>query len=102
VTALRRLGQIALSRGDDPAARALLTTAHARAPRQAATRQMLGELCAVAGDIDGAARWWAETGNAHGQLDARAWWYGHIGDVTAQERIRQVIDRLERDDAGRR
>jgi hypothetical protein len=94
VTALRRLGQIELSRGEYQSAEALLERAYAFAPGQRATRQMLGELRALDGDIDAAARLWSDIDARHGQLQAREWWYAHLGAATERERIRQAIERI--------
>ena len=54
VTANRRLGQIELSRGQYDLAHGHLDAAFRAAPGQQATRQLLGESLAVAGDAAGA------------------------------------------------
>ena len=68
VTANRRLGQIELSRGQYEAARRHLEAAYGAAPGQRATRQLLGESYALAGDAAGAAALWRTVDLAQGQL----------------------------------
>jgi hypothetical protein len=94
VTANRRLGQIELSRGQYEAARRHLETAYGAAPGQRATRQLLGESYALAGDAASAAALWRTVDLTQGQLPAREWWYGAIGETANQQRIKQAIERL--------
>lgn len=79
-TANRRLGQIELSRGEYSAAQAHLQAAFAINSSQRATRQMLGELNAIAGNVDQAIVLWKKTDVSDGQLAIRQWWYAHIGE----------------------
>ena len=80
VTAQRRLGQIALARGEYGAARAYFEAAFRAAPAQRAVRLLLGESYAVAGDPAGAAALWRTVDTAQGQLDGRRWWHEHLGE----------------------
>jgi O-antigen ligase len=84
-TANRRLGQIALSQGDYIHARQLLEAAFARQPDHYATRLLLGEVYALAGESARAADLW-QTVDVHlGQLTGRHWWVNH--HVSAAQRI---------------
>lgn len=94
VTALRRLAQIELSEGKIASAEQKLEMAYQLAPGQRATRQMLGEVYAVNGDIDRATALWRTVDNGANQLDARLWWYTYIQDVDAAQHIRDVLERL--------
>jgi tetratricopeptide (TPR) repeat protein len=80
LTANRRLGQIELSLGQYEAARQHLEAAYAVAPEQRATRQLLGESYAVAGEVDQAATLWRSVEMGQSQLSLRQWWYDHIGE----------------------
>ncbi len=80
VTANRRLGQIELARGEEAAARQHLEAAYAAAPEQRATRQLLGESYAIAGDVERAAALWRTVDVSQQQLELRRWWYEHIGE----------------------
>ena len=87
VAANRRLGQIELSKGQYDAARQHLETAFENAPRQRATRQMLGESYAIAGDAERAASLWRTVDVGQEQLAVRQGWYEHIGDTQRARRI---------------
>jgi hypothetical protein len=93
-TALRRLGQIKISRGEYDAALQNLERAFQTAPGQRATRQMLGEMYAVHGQIDQAAALWATIGVAPELLRNRLWWYEHIGEEQSAKNIRTVLEQL--------
>ncbi len=84
----RRLGQIALSRGDYPAAGQLLTTAYFNDYTNRAARQLYGEILALEGRTKEAARVWRTVDVSAGQLDARAWWYESIGEPENAAAIR--------------
>lgn len=88
----RRLGQIELSLGRYPAARRHLEAAYAAAPGQRATRQLLGELHAIAGDMTGAAALWQTVDMSQGQLALRIWWYEAIGEQDKADWIRRIED----------
>lgn len=79
VTALRRLGQIALSRGDYDDARRYLEQAHTQAPQQLTIHLLLGEALAVTGDVEQAAALFRSASVRPSWLDQRQWWYTHIG-----------------------
>ncbi len=86
VTALRRLGQIALSRGNYQQADELLTRAYQVAPQQRATRQLLGEAKALLGDDASAYLLWQGIDLSQGQLELRRWWYEQVdGELYAQQ-----------------
>ena len=74
LTAYRRLGQIALSRGDLPAAERYLQEAYRLAPAERATRLMLGEVLALQGQAQQAAELWRSVDTSDGVLTARDWW----------------------------
>jgi hypothetical protein len=94
VTALRRLAQIELSRGEIDDALQNLERAYFSAPGERATRQMLGEVYALKGRLDEAAALWKTIGVAPELLKNRLWWYEHLGDVQAANNIRAVLQRL--------
>ena len=85
----RRLGQIEISLGRYAAARQHLKAAYAAAPGQRATRQLLGELDAIAGDIASATALWQTVDLSQGQLQLRAWWYDAIGEKETAARMRE-------------
>jgi tetratricopeptide (TPR) repeat protein len=91
VTADRRLGQIELSRGEYDAARHHLETAYAVAPEQRATRQMLGESYAIAGEFEKAVALWKTIDVSENQLAIRQWWYDHIGERERAARLQTAI-----------
>jgi tetratricopeptide (TPR) repeat protein len=90
VTANRRLGQIELSRGEIDAAQRHLEAAYAAAPDQRATRQMLGEVYALAGRPAEAASLWQTLDLDAGQLPIRIGWYGILGETENAERIEEA------------
>lgn len=78
-TAHRRLGQIALSLGDYELAEKHLEMAFATSPEQRVTRQLLGEVYAVQGNISEAAALWETVPRAFLQhLSVRQWWYSDL------------------------
>lgn len=88
----RRLGQIELSLGEYEAAGRRLAAAYAAAPRQQATRLLLAESKALTGDVAGAAQLAASVEMGQGQWQLRIWWYEHLGEGEAAERLRDVRD----------
>ncbi|PKO20223.1 MAG: hypothetical protein CVU38_21270 [Chloroflexi bacterium HGW-Chloroflexi-1] len=94
-TANRRLGQIQLSLGQYAAARRHLEAAYAAAPTQRATRQLLGESYAIAGETEQAAALWRTVDVSQGQLDLRRWWYGYLGEQQRAAWIGEAAERLE-------
>jgi O-antigen ligase len=96
VTANRRLGQIDLAQGDIGSAQRHLEMAYLCAPEQRATRQLLGEIYAISGNSEKAVSLWRNVDTSHGQLDARQWWYDHMGKQQESERLRNAIALLKR------
>lgn len=105
----RRLGQIELSLGDYDAAMAHLQAAYALAPQQQATRLLLGESRAVAGDVAAAAAlwatvsgryWWSSDWIRPASFQGRQWWYDHVGETQAAAWIADVIQRVSEEQAG--
>jgi predicted Zn-dependent protease len=88
----RRLGQIELSLGQYDAARGHLEAAYAVAAGQRATRQLLGESYAIAGDVGRATALWRMVDLSQGQLSLRAWWYEHIGEKEHAGWVRQAAE----------
>ena len=91
VTANRRLGQIALSRGEEAAARQHLEAA--AASDQHATRLLLGESYAIAGEIDRAAALWQGLDLSQCQLPLREWWYDHLGQPEKAAAVQLAAER---------
>lgn len=91
----RRLGQIELSRGQYDSARAHLEAAYAAAPQSRATRQMLAESYAIAGDVARAAELLRTVDTSVGQIDARVFWYEHIGEPGGAEWLREAEGRAD-------
>ncbi|MCU0509903.1 MAG: O-antigen ligase family protein [Anaerolineae bacterium] len=89
-TANRRLGQILLSLGDYPAAGTRLSEAYRSDYTNRATRQLYGEWLALADRPEEAATVLRTVDLKQGQLDARAWWYNHIGERRQAEAILAV------------
>lgn len=94
VTALRRLGQIEISLGNYDTAQQHLEAAYQVAPDQRPTRQMLGEMYAINGNTQEAVDLWRSLLLGPGQLDARQWWYYHIGADNLAESIKQAQEQL--------
>jgi O-antigen ligase len=90
----RRLGQIELSLGDYDSARAHLEAAHRVLPEHHATRQMLGESLALAGDHACAARLWETVPLIQEQLAIRREWYDSIGNRVRAGRVRGAIQQV--------
>ncbi|MCL4294772.1 MAG: O-antigen ligase family protein [Anaerolineae bacterium] len=93
VTANRRLGQIELSLGEYHSARQHLESAYAAAPGQRATRQLLGEAYALAGEIERAAALWQTLDVSEGQLTLRQRWYASVGEPEQGVRIAKAAAR---------
>lgn len=94
VTALRRLAQIEISRGDDESALRKLELAYQRAPEQRATRQMLGEVYIALGDSERGRALWSTVENGASQLQARLWWRQFIGDNDTAQRMADILAQL--------
>lgn len=85
VTAHRRLGQIAVARGDLAAAQEHLTAAWQRAPQERATRLLLGEVLALQGQPEQAAALWRTVDTSNGSLDVLAYWLSQVGTAQQQQ-----------------
>jgi hypothetical protein len=90
VAANRRLGQIALARGEDVDATTYLEAAYRIAPEQRATGQLLGECYALRGDVLSAAVLWQTLDLGQGQITLRRWWREHLGDQQGARWIEQA------------
>jgi len=77
-TANQHLGQIELARSEWAPAFGHLNTAWASDPTRRATRQMLGELCLIAGNDAMGLDLWRTLDVQQGQLDIREAWYRYI------------------------
>jgi tetratricopeptide (TPR) repeat protein len=95
-TANRRMGQIELSQGQYDSARHHLEAAYATAPGQRATRQLLGESYAIAGEIERAAALWRTVDVSQGQLGLKEGWYSYLGEKEHATRIAQSTAALNR------
>jgi tetratricopeptide (TPR) repeat protein len=95
-TALRRLGQIALSRGEYEAARRYLEAAYALAPQQRIVHLLLGEALAVIGDVEQGAAMWSSAAIHPSWLTQRHWWYSHIGATHQAAWLSDAIALAER------
>ncbi|MCL4828366.1 MAG: O-antigen ligase family protein [Caldilinea sp.] len=90
-TAHRRLGEIALAQGDLIHAREHLSAAYAVAPHVRATRQLLGEIYALDGDVERTVQLWKGLDMSQGQLMVREWWYEAFGEPEQLERLTDAI-----------
>ncbi len=86
----RRLGQMELSLGRYDEAREHLERAYRMDPAHRATRQMLGEVYAIQGQVAEAARLWSTLDLDNAQLEIRRWWYQYIGEPARADRIRMA------------
>jgi hypothetical protein len=92
-TANRRLGMIELSLGQYGSAVPHLEAAYAAEPGSATTRQLLGEAYLANGRLADGRTLWSTLPDAQGQLAARAFWYGYLGD---NERAQWMQDAASR------
>jgi hypothetical protein len=90
-TAHRRLGQLALSRGEYAVARRHLEAAYHLAPQQRITRQLLGELYAIEGDLQHAVELWQAGYTDPHKLELREWWYTHLGAEQEANRLSEAL-----------
>jgi hypothetical protein len=95
-TAHRRLGAIALARSEFDNARNHLITAYAAAPSDRATRQLLGEVLALDGDVEQAVALWSGLDMSQGQLMVREWWYQGFGEPEQLEKFTDAIRAFRR------
>ncbi len=97
VTANRRLGQIELSLGQYQAARRHLETAYTAAPNQRATRQLLGESYALAGEIERAATLWRAIDVSQRQLRLRQRWYNQVAGLQQGAWVAEAMARAAKE-----
>ena len=90
-SANRRLGQIELSLAEYEDALAHLETAYAIESWSSTTRQLLGEALIVNGQVEAGAGLWQDVNSGQNQLEARAFWYGYIGDTEREAAVRQAM-----------
>ncbi len=91
----RRLAQIEIPFAHYDAARAQLDRAYAVAPAYRATRQMLGEMRAIAAETGPAVELWRTIDDRQNQLDMRlAWYRDFISDEPRAQRIADVLNQL--------
>lgn len=95
-TAHRRLGAIALARGEFGRARNHLITAYAVAPYDRATRQMLGEVLALDGNLEEALVVWRGLDMSQGQFMVREWWYQALGQPEQVEKLSNAVQAFKR------
>jgi O-antigen ligase len=91
-TARRRLGMIALARGEYRVALAHLEAAYLSEPGSVTTRQLYGEALIVNGRLEEGQSLWAGVTDRQGQLQIRAWWYQHLGDAQRAAWVRQAAE----------
>ena len=96
LTALRRLGQIALSRGEYSLAQRFLLAAYLAHPQDRMVRQLLGECYALDGALSDAAQMWQSIDVTHDQLGLRQAWYKALGNSRYQQRMQEAIELYER------
>jgi tetratricopeptide (TPR) repeat protein len=87
----RRLGQIELSLGEYEAACDHLQQAYHSAPEQRATRQLMGECYALAGNLVDAAGLWRTIDISEGQITLRRFWYDSLGDHEWSDQLGQAV-----------
>jgi tetratricopeptide (TPR) repeat protein len=89
----RRLGQIALTMGEYDLAREHLEASFSTDPNHRATRQLLGEIYALSGDLAQASQIWQSLRAEQGQLESRFNWHEFfIEDHASAARVRAAID----------
>ncbi len=66
------------------------------APYDRATRQLLGEVLALEGDVDGAVQTWQGLDVDQGQFMVREWWYQAFGQPEQVEKLDNAIQAFQR------
>ena len=95
-TAHRRLGQIALAKGNLDSACAHFRAAWAGNPANRAARQYMGECAALDGDATAAAEFWRSVDLAQGQLQLRyAWYNDFVADKAHADLISAATNSLK-------
>lgn len=92
-TAHRRLGQIAVSLGDLGEARSHLEAAYELSPHQRTTRQLLGEVYAISGEIDRAVNMWSSGVTDPHKLELRQAWYRELNESRQAEWMNEAARR---------
>jgi len=93
----RRLGQIELAREQYESACQHLAAAYAANSNLRATRQLLGECAALAGQIDRAVELWAPIDLSQGQIGIRQWWYeGYLAQPDRAAALKRAVAVLSR------
>lgn len=95
-TAHRRLGAILLARGELARAQEHLKAAYAVEPHDRATRQLLGEVLALQGDVPGALQVWRGLDVGQGQFMVREWWWQAFGQPEQVEKLNDAIQAFQR------
>lgn len=95
-TAHRRLGAIMLARGELARAQEHLKVAYAVEPYDRATRQLLGEVLALQGDVNGALQIWRGLDVSQGQFMVREWWWQAFGQAEQVEKLSDAIQAFQR------
>lgn len=95
-TAHRRYGAILLARGELDRAQDHLAAAYALAPYDRATRQLLGEVLALRGDVTGAVQAWQGLDVSQGQFMVREWWYQAFGQPEQVEKLSNAVQAFQR------
>jgi O-antigen ligase len=95
-TAHRRYGAILLARGELDRAQDHLAAAYAVAPYDRATRQLLGEVLALQGDVPGAVQTWQGLDVSQGQFMVREWWYQAFGQPEQVEKLSDAVQAFQR------
>jgi hypothetical protein len=92
----RRLAQIEIPFAEYDVALAHLVRAYSAAPNFRATRQMLGEMHAIHGNIDAAVQLWRSIDNRQNQLDMRlAWYESFITDAPRAAQMAEVLQQVK-------
>jgi hypothetical protein len=66
------------------------------APYDRATRQLLGEVLALRGDVPGAVQTWQGLDVSQGQFMVREWWYQAFGQPEQVERFSNAVQAFQR------
>jgi hypothetical protein len=73
-----------------------LAAAYALAPYDRATRQLLGEVLALQGDVTGAVQTWQGLDVSQGQFMVREWWYQAFGQPEQVEKLSDAVQAFQR------
>lgn len=95
-TAHRRMGAILLARNELARAQEHLAAAYAVAPYDRATRQLLGEVLALQGNVGRAVQIWHGLDVSQGQFMVREWWWQAYGQPEQVEKLNDAIQAFQR------